>query len=1285
MRAHIKERTHERWRTNFEIHGSRSGDNASRAKRTGKGRGAMSARRFTLAVIASSCAVGWGLLLGSPALALNVHVFSGAFSEEGTGAGQLEEPRGVAVNYATHDVYVADRGNDRVEEFSSAGAYLGQFAPPGGFENPTAIAVDNSGNPLDPSAGDVYVADSSSNSRNVIDKFSESGVYEGDLTAGVGGRPLEELNGVAVDAAGTLWIMLHRLIVGGGTAPYIESFTDAQTNVPITDLPGRGSYGPGFTVDAEGRLSYSKLDRIAQLDADGGEREFGVKSTVTGLSADVTTDDLYSGEGEQVTAYDLEAQAIERFGSGHLSASAGLAIDASTGTVYVADGAADRIAVFDQVVVPDVRTGEEPTNIQQEGSVTLDGTVDAHGIALTSCEFEYGTSTSYGSTAACEPSPGSSAGPVEVHANITGLTPLTTYHYRLVAGNANGENDGIDRSFTAGTRASVDAESVFDVSSDGASFFGQVNPGGAETTYRFEYGLTAAYGESVSGDAGSGAADVAVDGHAQGLQASVLYHYRLVAESPLGTTAGEDRTFITQPPPSAAGLPDDRSWELVSPPNKQGAALEPIGGEEGRLIQAAADGSAISYAATGPTEEAPPGNRSPEEVQIFSTRALGGWTTKVIATPHDATHEGDTTEASEYRFFSSDLSLGLVSPVGATSLSEEASERTPYLRHDMTCEANPAGCYQPLLTASNVEAGTKFGGFDVEIRGATPDLSHIVLYSSNALTPGGASGLYEWSAGKLTFLAEMSFGRSGAGKPDERHAISDDGSRVVGNSVAGVEEDLIMRDATLGTTTRLDVTEPGAAGGGESEPIFQTASSDGSRVFFTDDVQLTTDSTAFAGQGSSERKPDLYEYNFATGKVSDLSVPLNGGEHAEVLGDVLGASEDGSYVYFVANGVLALGGIQGTCKSEATTGMCNLYVSHDGATSLVAILSGEDSHSFVSRLSQLTARVSPNGRWLAFMSDRSLTGYDNRDVISDEPDEEVFLYHADPEAGEKQLVCASCDPTGGRPSGTLVHSSGALSGESPPLVNGADWNGRWLAATVPGWTNNTLDTSAYQSRYLSDEGRLFFDSADALAPQDTDGTWDVYEYEPPSSAAQAPPNDTCTAGSPAYSTTSGGCVDLISSGGSHEESVFLDASESGDDVFFLTAAGLSSQDYDGALDVYDAHACSAASPCLPVPAVAPPACSTGDSCKAAPTPQPEIFGAPSSETFSGAGNVTAAEGKVAPKALTKKQKLARALQRCRKKPKRKRAACERQAKRASVKKAAPKSRVAKSVSGRTGR
>jgi hypothetical protein len=231
------------------------------------------------------------------------------------------------------------------------------------------------------------------------------------------------------------------------------------------------------------------------------------------------------------------------------------------------------------------------------------------------------------------------------------------------------------------------------------------------------------------------------------------------------------------------------------------------------------------------------------------------------------------------------------------------------------------------------------------------------------------------------------------------------------------------------------------------------------------------------------------------------------------------------------------------------------------------------------------------------MSDRSLTGYDNHDVASGVSDEEIFLYDAMANSGEGGLVCASCDPTGARPHGILAQQSRG----KPPLVDGQEaLNGEWLAANVPVWVS-----ALYQSRYLSDSGRLFFNSSDALVPSDTNGTEDVYEYEP------AGVGD-CSTGSGVFSVRSGGCVDLISSGTSVEESAFVDASEDGDDVFFVTSARLAAQDTDSVFDVYDARVDGG----FPVPQP-PPACE-GDACQS-PVAAPNDP-TPGSLTYQGPGN-----------------------------------------------------------------
>jgi hypothetical protein len=346
-------------------------------------------------------------------------------------------------------------------------------------------------------------------------------------------------------------------------------------------------------------------------------------------------------------------------------------------------------------------------------------------------------------------------------------------------------------------------------------------------------------------------------------------------------------------------------------------------------------------------------------------------------------------------------------------------------------------------------------------------------------------------------------------------------------------------------------------------------------------------------------------------RLSDLT----GGstEPAGVTGTIPGASEDGSYVYFVATGVLT-GGQVNERGETAVAGQSNLYVRHEGVTKLVAVLSSEDISDWPTSLHTLTARVSPDGRWLAFMSVRSLTGFDNRDAISGKHDAEVFLYHARG-SGEDGLVCASCNPTGGRPQGVLgKETQGGGFGPGPFEFK------ENVSGVLPAWTS-----SFYQSRYLSDSGRLFFDSYDVLAPQDTNGAEDAYQFEPSGVGG-------CARTSTTFVVASSGCVNLISSGTSKDDSVFLDASESGSDVFFLTKAQLSARDIDTVIDIYDAHECNSGEVCSP-PAVTPvPACE-GDACQS-PVAAPEDP-TPGSLTYQGPGNPPTVTTGAKPKSKSK--------------------------------------------------
>ena len=414
-------------------------------------------------------------------------------------------------------------------------------------------------------------------------------------------------------------------------------------------------------------------------------------------------------------------------------------------------------------------------------------------------------------------------------------------------------------------------------------------------------------------------------------------------------------------------------------------------------------------------------------------------------------------------------------------------------------------------------------------------------------------------------------------------------------------------------------------------------------MFFTDEEALTKASTATMGS------PDLYEFKVTSGggeklagDLTDLTIPQSHNETGDVRGVVIGSSEEGSYLYFVAAGVL---GGQGGMRGD------NLYVMHENGakgeweTGFIASLAAGDEHDWSGGpvredLGKVTSRVSPNGRFVAFMSERSLTGYDNLDAGNGEShDEEVYLYDAE----SHRLVCASCNPTGARPFGVFA-GKGSREGTTL-LVDRPDiWTDRWLAGSIPGWSGLDTVHALYQSRYLSDSGRLFFDSPDGLVPQATDGKENVYEYEPEGVGS-------CTNTSLTFSEQSGGCVALMSSGTSGEESVFLDASESGDDAFFLTSAKLVPEDVDNALDVYDAHVCGSEGVGCPTAVASPPECVAAESCRSAPAPQPEIFGASGSATFAGADNsappapTLTAKPKV--KDHTEARRLAKALRACR--------------------------------------
>jgi hypothetical protein len=179
--------------------------------------------------------------------------------------------------------------------------------------------------------------------------------------------------------------------------------------------------------------------------------------------------------------------------------------------------------------------------------VNLQGQVSPHGI-LTNYHFEYGTTTAYGQSTSLL---GAGSGPSwqAVSQNIGGLKGQTTYHYRLVAQNSAGTSFGGDKQFaTPVVPPAITPEAPTAVGVHSATLNASINPQGAATSYRFEYGTTTSYGQSVpvpNAAIGSGTTPVKVSRALSGLGPERGYHYRVVATSAEGTTTSPDQTFST--------------------------------------------------------------------------------------------------------------------------------------------------------------------------------------------------------------------------------------------------------------------------------------------------------------------------------------------------------------------------------------------------------------------------------------------------------------------------------------------------------------------------------------------------------------------------------------------------------------------------------------------------------------------------------------------------------------------------------------------------------------------
>jgi DNA-binding beta-propeller fold protein YncE len=1205
-----------------------------RAHAAGRGATAMIRRP----AVALALSLGALMLWSASALALSQrgHVFSFAFGGEGSGPGKFGAggPQALAVNESTGELFVVDQANGRVERFSCTSSECttpesgpSQLNVPGAE---SLVVINAKGHPHS-----LFVATSALVIKRFTPELSEGkvvGFKEGELKGWKeAGGPKEEFSEILGlgEFEGHLYFYEEGVVRELNGATLVKEIP-AETE--CASRPGL-ALGPGETVYAAherknfARECEEEATVVSKFDSAGSLVNPAVNTeNTTGVAVDSSTGDVYLDSVTALAAFGPSGSLIQNFAAGELARGAGIAIDAKTNTVYVADPGSNHVDVFEPAPAGLPAVNDLSSQNLTPTSERLTAEVDPSG-ADTHAYFQYGTADCTTEPAACTSTPlppgndlGSVFGDVTTSVDVTGLQPATLYNFRIVAENANGKAE----------------------------------------------------------------------------KAGILHTL-----------------------PSSEGLlADGREWELVSPPVKEGASVQPPGGlggnsgSSGGIEQAATDGNSITYVMNGPAgREEPQGNRTLEGQQFVASRGEKEWASQDIVTPHEHAEGYPTVTPQEYQFFSNDLSRAIASPFGAQPRQEPPlmpevteEERGLYLRTDF---ASPGAfcvsrCYEPLVNSANDTQKEPFGG-KLHFLSATADVQHAVFFSTARLTadaPEGG-GLYEWAAdGSLQLVSilpngtaaesedfgtgpELGAGNEPASATEARNyrgAISSDGTHVVW---ANLQRDrLYVRNVSEGKTIQINkvckpLPEPNVCEHFEKEEeepateldevFFQLGSSDGSKTFFTDTARLTPESTLHPTAAFGP--DDLYVYEADRKRLTDLTaLSLDG--PAEVEGSVIGASKDGSTVYFVANGVLAPGAPPGNCVSgnNSAEQRCNLYMDHYNSapgverweTTFITSLSGADAPDWSGArenpaLSRMPSRVSPEGRYLAFMSQLPLTGYNNEDAnpaAAGARDEEVFLY----DSASAHITCVSCAPaTGANKEG---RSHGVIgNGESPLVVDGtATWSNRWIAANLPGWMPLTQYIVANQPRYLSDQGRLFFDANDALVEQDTNGKMDAYQYEPSGVGSCA---------------KTAGCVTLISSGTSNHESAFIDATSSGNDAFFLTDQALLSSDTDHAYDLYDARVCGP-SGCLKPPVPVPP-CANEEACRPSRTPPPSPGGSPTTSTGGLAGNAGTVEtrgekvGKKPTVKLTKKQKLERALRSCRKrykKNKKRRLSCERSARRA---------------------
>jgi hypothetical protein len=665
----------------------------------------------------------------------------------------------------------------------------------------------------------------------------------------------------------------------------------------------------------------------------------------------------------------------------------------------------------------------------------------------------------------------------------------------------------------------------------------------------------------------------------------------------------------------ALALPEGRAYEMVTPNNKEGNPVFP------EIFPAAGTGEGELVAFTSPGAFAGSSIGSSYD-DYLAQRGSEMWDTSPVGVPTSEESTPDTFAlATGFADFTPDLSESLSYVENAPNIGSalgHAATTVFYLRQ-------PDGSFIHASPLLKTVSGKPVTG--VEYEGASPDFSHLVFAissdesSERALLPSDTTedtqALYEISGigGPSPVLRLLDVNDEGRvidpycpaelGGSTAFHAISNNGSKIFFTANTNLAargacdftfgqlgefpENPAMLFVRVNDSKTLEVSKPIPAQCTEApcttaeqtSAVFQGASEDGSKAFFTTILPLVN--------GDKDGTNDLYEAVIEGEAVKELIQVSKGegptpGTGAEVQG-VVRISDDGSHVYFVAKGVLTEGkNVEG---NEPLKGADNMYV-YDTVTQkttyVAELCSGKEESGSVSGVVKCPSSGSDFEQLWMLEGERS------------------DLHEAQDTQDGQFLVLSSFsqltpDDTN---SGKNVYEYDALTGRLVLVSVGEDGYGENgtndsfnASIAAPEFDHaKVTDQDESSRRAVSEDGStVVFSTAHALSLQAINGQPDIYEWHD-------------------------GQVGLISDGHSPQPDENPVITSSGHDIFFATTESLVLQDTDGVLDIYDARIGGG----FPVSSVPAAGCS-GDTCQGPPN-VPSLLGAPASATFSGLGNPT---------------------------------------------------------------